>query len=94
MNRATREIREVSRRLLADTEYQASLRSRLIAGKAPHMETLLHHYAWGKPKDTTVLEGEDYPQSVTIVHKYIGSSEAEPAVTKPHETAGMGRQQD
>jgi hypothetical protein len=24
---------------------------RLIAGKAPHMETLLHHYAYGKPKE-------------------------------------------
>jgi hypothetical protein len=72
LNKATREIREVSRRLLADKEYQASLRRRLIDGDAPHMETLLHHYAWGKPKDTTVVEGEDGESpTVTVVHQYI-----------------------
>ena len=73
LNRATREIREASRLLLANPEYQASLRARLIAGKAPHMETLLHQYAWGKPKDTTILEGDDsqLPVVKMIVHQLI-----------------------
>jgi hypothetical protein len=44
-NAVTREIRGASRAILDDAAYQASLRERLIAGKAPHIETLLHHYA-------------------------------------------------
>lgn len=60
-NRATLEIRDASRRLLEDPAYQVSLKRRLSAGKAPHMETLLHHYAYGKPKDELDLGG-----SVTI----------------------------
>ena len=54
-NKATREIKAVALDLLSDPTYVASLRRRLPAGKAPHMETLLHHYAFGKPKET--LEG-------------------------------------
>lgn len=56
-NKATREIRDASRALLEDPAYVEGLRRRLIRGAAPHMETLLHHYAYGKPKDTTALEG-------------------------------------
>lgn len=56
-NRATVEIKESSRRLVEDPDYVQSLRRRLVSGKAPHMETLLFHYAYGKPKDTTALEG-------------------------------------
>ena len=37
--------------MLEDPEYRKSLKKRLISGKAPHMETLLHHYAFGKPKE-------------------------------------------
>jgi hypothetical protein len=32
--------------------YRRSLMQRLEAGKAPHMEVLLHRYAFGKPKHT------------------------------------------
>jgi len=48
-NKATVEIQAFSREILGDPVYQASLRERLAAGKAPHMETLLHHYAYGQP---------------------------------------------
>ena len=67
--------------MLADPEYQASLRARLIAGKAPHMETLLHYYAWGKPKDKMAFEIEDsqLPEVKMIVHHLIPS---EPGPTK------------
>lgn len=49
---------------MTDREYVASLVVRMREGKAPHMEVLLAHYAWGKPKerievttvDPTVLE--------------------------------------
>lgn len=57
-NKITREIRELSQGLLTDPAYLESLRRRLTSGKAPHMETLLHHYAYGKPKDTTAHEGQ------------------------------------
>lgn len=51
-NKATRAIKDIATGLLTDPVYQAELRTRLHEGKAPHMETLLHHYAYGKPKET------------------------------------------
>ena len=66
VNKTTREIREAARLLLDDADYRTSLRQRLIAGTAPHMETLLHHYAFGKPKD--VLEQAGH-QTFTVKWK-------------------------
>jgi hypothetical protein len=57
--KATREVRDAARALVDDQDYRAALRVRLKAGTAPHMETLLWHYGYGKPterievKDTT-----------------------------------------
>ena len=48
-NVASREIKDVARRLLEDAAYQARLVTRLRAGKAPHVEVLLFHYAFGRP---------------------------------------------
>jgi hypothetical protein len=48
-NKATLEVRELARGLIEDPEYQTSLRQRLIAGKAPHMESLLWTHLYGKP---------------------------------------------
>jgi hypothetical protein len=48
-NLVTREIKDVARRLLEDEAYQARLVTRLRAGKAPHVEVLLFHYAFGRP---------------------------------------------
>ncbi len=62
VNKATREIKDIADGLLSDPSYVESLRRRLSSGKAPHMETLLHHYRWGKPKDT--VDG-----TLTHVHK-------------------------
>lgn len=56
-NKATVEIREIARALVEDPAYVASLRERLIAGEAPHMETLLHHYAYGKPPERVEVSG-------------------------------------
>jgi len=45
-------VRELSRGLLEDPEYQRRLRQRLISGGlAPAIEILLYHYAYGKPTD-------------------------------------------
>ena len=62
VNKVTREIKELSQSLLTDPAYVESLRRRLTSGKAPHMETLLHHYAYGKPKDQLEHSG-------TVLHR-------------------------
>jgi hypothetical protein len=54
---ATIEVKAAARNLVDDPEYRESLRKRLHAGLAPHMETLLWHYAYGKPKETIEVEG-------------------------------------
>lgn len=55
LNRATREIRELARLILRKRPYLARLRRRLIDGKAPHMETLLFQYAYGRPGPSPTL---------------------------------------
>jgi hypothetical protein len=56
-NHATREIREAARALVEDAAYVVNLQRRLREGSAAHMETLLHHYAYGRPKETVAHEG-------------------------------------
>lgn len=56
-NKASIEIKAFSREAIEDAEYVKALKWRLKAGKAPHMETLLFHYAYGKPKDITEHQG-------------------------------------
>lgn len=48
----------MARRLVEDPEYVELLAERLRDGKAPHMETLLFHYAYGKPAEKMELTGE------------------------------------
>jgi hypothetical protein len=68
IGRATREIRAFARETLESAPYVESLRRRLIRGTAPHMETLLHHYAYGKPPDKVEVTGEDgQPMGLRIV---------------------------
>ena len=56
-NRVSREIRDIARGLLEDGVYQRKLRLRLLAGTAPQVETLLYHYAYGKPQDSLAVTG-------------------------------------
>ncbi|CAI4031193.1 hypothetical protein DNFV4_01621 [Nitrospira tepida] len=60
-NKGTIEMKSFALGLLEDPEYQTRLRARILSGKAPHMEVLLHHYTYGKPK--TTLEA----RQVTII---------------------------
>lgn len=57
-NRATREVRELARSIVEDPGYLEGLKKRVEAGQAPHMETLLFHYAYGKPKERIEHSGE------------------------------------
>ena len=63
-NKATLEIRDAARRLLKDPAYLRSVRARLLEGKAPQLEVLLHHYAYGKPKD--IVEQTGPPQHIVV----------------------------
>jgi hypothetical protein len=57
-NKITREIRVMAGRIVNDSDYRRELKIRLRDGKAPHMETLLWQYAYGKPKETIEHSGE------------------------------------
>lgn len=55
-NKRTREIQAFAAKMLEDADYVKELAVRLRRGKAPHVETLLYHYAYGKPKETIAVE--------------------------------------
>lgn len=57
-NSVTKEARNMAHGLVTDREYRRNLQERLRQGKAPHMETLLHHYAYSKPKETVEHQGD------------------------------------
>ena len=65
VNKTTKEVREIATRLVEDGEYRSSLRMRLVSGTlAPAVESMLWHYAYGKPKETHVIEGG--PRALTF----------------------------
>lgn len=64
-NKATVEIQAFATRFISDKNYLRKLRIRVNEGSAPHMETLLWHYAYGKPK--SVEEDEPSDRTVTIM---------------------------
>ena len=51
-NAVTLDVREFAQKFIDDADYRESLRKRVLRGDAPHMETLIWHYRFGKPKDT------------------------------------------
>src|SRR6266849_8344214 len=60
LNKGTIEARKACAKLVDDPAYQATLRRRLLQGKlAPAMETMLWHYAKGKPKEHVELSNEE-----------------------------------
>jgi hypothetical protein len=57
-NKVTKEIREIAQDLIGSTTYRARLQKSLDEGKChPSVETMLWHYAYGKPKETVKVEG-------------------------------------
>ena len=69
-NIAAREIKASAIEMLSRPEYQASLAERLDAGDAPHMETLLHHYGYGKPIERVEHSGDE-KNPLRIVHEFV-----------------------
>lgn len=58
-NKKKQEAEAFASELLDDPKYLESLKHRLIKGTAPHMETLLCHYKWGRPVDRKSVGFED-----------------------------------
>jgi len=59
-NKVTVEVREAAKALVEDPVYRARLQRRLLRGKlAPALESMLWHYAYGKPKETHEVTGPD-----------------------------------
>ena len=52
-NKATLEAKTFARAFVNDEAYRKNLRHRIMAGKAQHIDTLLWHYAYGRPADKT-----------------------------------------
>lgn len=57
LNKITRDVRELATQIVTDEAYRKALVRRIKRGKAPHMETMLWHYAYGKPKETVEHSG-------------------------------------
>lgn len=60
-NKATREVVEFCMKFLLSPAYRESATARVLAGTAPHLETLWHHYAAGKPADELNLTADRPP---------------------------------
>lgn len=59
-NKKTREIKEFALSILTGPKYVKHVQDMADEGKLPpHLETLLYHYAYGKPKDRVEWTGED-----------------------------------
>jgi len=58
-NKVSRDIAAYARSFLESDEYRASANRRMLTGKAPHLETMLHQYAYGKPPDKIEVTGAD-----------------------------------
>jgi hypothetical protein len=56
-NKTSLEVADFCRTMIESRDYRASLKARLLEGKAPHMEPLLWYYAYGKPIDRIELVG-------------------------------------
>jgi hypothetical protein len=58
LNKATQEAKALAAAIVHQPDYLVQLAQRVNEGKAPHMETLLWHYAHGKPKEMLEVTGD------------------------------------
>lgn len=58
-NKATRDIKEFSRKVLTDPAYVEALKVRLRRGTAGAVEIELYRHAYGQPKETKEVTGAD-----------------------------------
>jgi len=87
-NKVTAEIKTFAQNLLMSQPYRDSATQRVLAGTAPHLETLLHYYAWGKPADTLKVSGDRPPFLLILGPRRDPLAEPEePLALPPHDTA-------
>ena len=58
-NKVTLEVKNLLQSILEDPEYQASLRERMIAGRAPQLEVLGFYYAMGRPRHQVKVDAQE-----------------------------------
>ena len=56
-NKASADVRIRARALVEDPVYVLGLKKRILDGKSVPLEIMLHHYAYGKPRETVEVEG-------------------------------------
>ena len=56
-NKATAEMKAWLEGFLAGEAYRENAKGRVLKGRASHLETLWHHYAYGQPKQEIELTG-------------------------------------
>jgi hypothetical protein len=64
-NKATAGIREIARSFIDDPDYRAALKVRIANGTAGPIETLMWHYAHGRPLVDASGDGQ-IPVAITI----------------------------
>ena len=71
-NRQTLEAEAFARGIVESSAYRASLEARVEAGSLPPgVETMLWHYAYGKPKESLEVSGDaDAPLRVIFGGRY------------------------
>jgi hypothetical protein len=65
-NKATQDIKAFCREFLSSENYRQSAARRVLAGEAPHLETLYYHYGYGKPRETLAIEDGRKPLPLII----------------------------
>jgi len=70
LNKATAEMKQFVQEFLSDESYRLNVRARILAGEAQGLEILLYHYAYGRPKETIKLEGEQQRQFLIVLPGY------------------------
>lgn len=77
-----------ARSIVEDVTYQANLLQRAQAGElAPPVETMLYHYAYGKPMDPQPHDDRAFLQALlAVVVKHVGSTEGRQEIRQIVET--------
>lgn len=69
-NKATTDVAAVARALVEDKDYRELFKARLHAGTIPPgVESMLWHYAYGKPVEHVQVGGED---GGPVLIKFVG----------------------
>jgi hypothetical protein len=71
-NKITVEARDLAQKLLDDPKYADGFKKRLLAGElAPALESMVWHYAYGKPIERLEV---DAPEPVQVISHFYGVS--------------------